>query len=181
MRAGEIVGVDSAEWREQTVHVMAEAVSIPSQSDCLHWMGELYDAFMEDLASSQPGRFLKIWKQVIAMGRLSNFHASWQDVLSAMRGLLLPVIEGMGSVRRAESLWQQARVLIGEETLNMETEMRLQVEHRNVILREISEIFMTCHTLPELLDVIALEFPLAFMPVIWLSSTGFPSRPRSHA
>ena len=155
---GEVRGGDPIKL-DEPAFVMSDAVSILNHPEQLQWMRELNASFLQDMNESQTGRFLEKWHEVIHTGWQAGAHmVPWHDALSAMRQILMPHLHPE-QVRKAEALWQQARVLIGQELLKLETSIRLMVEHRNVILREISEIFMTCHTILELLDAVALEFP----------------------
>jgi signal transduction histidine kinase/DNA-binding LacI/PurR family transcriptional regulator len=155
---GEALGGDPLK-ADESAAAMSDAVSILNHPEQLQWMRELHASFLHDLNGSQPENFLEKWREIIHLGWHAGAHtAPWQDALSAMREILLPQLPSV-QLQKAEALWQQARVLIGQELLKLETSIRLMVEHRNVILREISEIFMTCHTTQELMDAVALEFP----------------------
>jgi signal transduction histidine kinase/DNA-binding LacI/PurR family transcriptional regulator len=155
---GEVRGGDPLKLDEPAV-VMSDAVSILNHPKKMQWMRDLHASFIQDLNEPESGYSLEKWHEMIHMGWQAGAHtAPWHDALSAMRQMLLPQLHSE-QIQRAEALWQQARVLIGQELLKLETSTRLMVEHRNVILREVSEIFMTCHTILELMDAVALEFP----------------------
>ena len=158
--AEEPSGMTPVHSDEQVAGAMSEAVSILSHPKQLQWMNELVSVFLKDLDETDSGLFLEKWHEVIHASWQAGSHViPWHDALSAMRRTLLPRLEQGGQIQKSESLWQQARVLVGEELLKLETSTRLLVEHRNVILRELSETFMTCRTFSDLLDAVALEFP----------------------
>lgn len=156
----EPLGFASAAIREKVVNSMAQSVSALLHQDLIRWMTEIHDAFIHDLKLNTPAKFLEKWKEVIWAGQQATTHAiPWHDALSAMRGTILPTLSGTPFLQKAESFWQQARVFVSGELLKVETSIRLQAEHRSVVLREISESMMTCHTLAELLDTATFELP----------------------
>lgn len=157
---GDSIREDFLKSDEQIVAAMSEALTVLSHPERFQWMNKIYKAFLEELKSPGLGLFLKELEELIHEGwKTGNHSLPWHDVLSVMRQTILPRLNGTDQIQQAEALWQQARVLVGEEMFKLETGARLLVEQRNVIQREISEIFMTCRTLSELLDAVALEFP----------------------
>ncbi len=139
---------------------MLKSIPLSPNQNLPIWIEDIYTSFERDLESESPGHFLKQMKEVIRQGQSTGAHTiSWQDVLTAMRGIVLSSVGDAQETRKAETLWQQARVLIGEESIKVEAQLRLQVENRNVVLREVTEILMTALTISDLLDVIASEFP----------------------
>ncbi len=146
--------------RERVCAAMLDAISLPSNEKFPAWVESIYTSFELDLDSETPDLFVNQWKEIIHQGQLTGVHSiPWQDVLTAMREAVLPFLYDPHRVRMAETLWQQARVWIGEESLKQEAQLRLQVENRNVILREVIEILMTSQTTADLLDGVVSEFP----------------------
>ncbi len=148
--------------RGRVCDAMLKAISLPFNEIFSVWIGNIYTSFEQDLEleSESPEFFVKQWKEVLYQGQLTGSHyIPWQDVLTAMRGNILPYLNAERKTGLAETLWQQARVLVNEESLRLEAQLRLQVENRNVVLREVTEILMTSLTITDLLDAVVSEFP----------------------
>jgi signal transduction histidine kinase len=85
--------------------------------------------------------------------------ASWQGAMSALRRHTLPFLADNGAPLRADNLWQQARVLIGEAAQRAEAYQRLQAEQQAETLRDISQTLVTTFNVGQLMDVVAQELP----------------------
>jgi len=124
------------------------------------WIDELFTSFWDDLQGNTNGEFIQTMESMIGHGQtLPNADDFWHEILSVMRRVVLQNIKSVPTIQKAESLWQQARVLIGAETRKHEAHSRLQVEKRSLALREISEMLMSSHSLADVMDVVALELP----------------------
>ena len=77
---------------------------------------QFLDAFLDELEGKASGIFLptleKILRQIVAIG---GDVSAWQMAVSALRRQLLPaLIKDPQALIRAEDLWHQARVMIGD-------------------------------------------------------------------
>jgi methyl-accepting chemotaxis protein/DNA-binding LacI/PurR family transcriptional regulator len=61
------------------------------------------------------------------------------------------------SNRRAEDLWQQARVFVGEAAMRQQTQQRAEADAEAAVLRHIGELLITTFNLTELMDLIARD------------------------
>jgi signal transduction histidine kinase len=84
---------------------------------------------------------------------------SVQALISAMRSHLLPHLQRKEASLRAEDLWHEARVLIGQMAQLEQARTRLQVVRQAVNFSVMSESLMTAFDSTDLMDSIARELP----------------------
>jgi signal transduction histidine kinase len=134
------------------------------------WLEAIFESFQQDMRDEGRSEFIRVMADVIPHGfSISGSGGIWHDIISAMRRTMLRHTDNTFEVARAEMLWQQARVLIGEEVREFEVGLRLHTESRSMALREISEMLMSSRRLADVLDVIELEFPRVGVRSCYLS------------
>lgn len=152
--------ITKEDLRKRVCAAMLKAISLPFNEIFPVWIENIYTSFEQNLEFELAEFFVKQWRGVLYQGQLTGAqYIPWQDVLTTMRENILPYFNDEQKIRTAETLWHQVRVLIGEESLRLEAQLRLQVENRNVTLREVTEILMTSLTTADLLDAVVSEFP----------------------
>ncbi len=136
------------------------------------WMGQILDDFVAALATEVKGDssvFVLTLEEVLRQARVAGGDlAAWQGALSALRRQLLPYLDG-DVLSRAESLWQQARVLIEEMARREQAYRVFQAEQRSQTLREIGAALITTFDVGELMDVLADGLPRLDIPSAYLS------------
>ncbi|MEP7135235.1 MAG: substrate-binding domain-containing protein [Chloroflexota bacterium] len=164
-------GLDLPDLRKITCDAMTRSVPNNLVDTYTAWTDELFTAFWDDLQDAEVGgTFIKKLEEVVLQGfTLPGADDLWHDMLSSMRRVVLQNVSNEALVQKAEMLWQQARVVISAETRKYEAYSRLHVEKRSVILREISEMLMSSHSLADVLDVVGLEFPRLGIKAFYLS------------
>jgi PAS domain S-box-containing protein len=150
----------------------ARAVGVaPEQID------KVLDAFVAEMEGASPGLFLPALESVLRQVMLaSGDTAAWQGVISVLRRSALPYLEGE-ALQRAEDLWQQARVMVGEVEGRAQAYQRLQAEQQAEHLREIGQTLITTLDVEELLGVLTEELPRLGIPSCYLSLYKDPKRP----
>ncbi len=134
------------------------------------WTRRWHEAFVTELGEDRPGLFSETLADLLSLSQnIDDDGSSWHNVLSAQRAMLLPALIEAGQAARAENLWQQARVLIGEGARLRQARWRMQTEQRAATLREISEAMVTSFKLADVLDVIAWELPRLHVTACYLS------------
>lgn len=118
----------------------------------------LLEALHAELCGA-PGRFLERLGQALdAAPALDTHMAVWQNAVSALRRCALPHLDTPDR-QRAEDLFSQARVLIGEAAQRAQAYRQLQAERQNEILREIGQALITVFDTEALADTLARELP----------------------
>jgi PAS domain S-box-containing protein len=154
--------------REKILAEMIYTVGIAGKTS--EQVETLLKAFAAELEGASRGIFLatleKILRQVAAAG--GNI-AAWQNALSVLRYQVLPCLGDKEALLRAEDLWQQARVVIGEVAQRVKEYQTLKVEQRAQKLREIEARLISAFDVAELLNVLAEGLPRLNIPSCYLS------------
>ncbi len=123
------------------------------------WTAQLLDAFSAELRGESSGVFLialgNILRQVSAA---EGDVAAWQGAISALRRHALPYLDRLAR-SRAEDLFGQARVVIGETAQRAQAYQQLQAERQSEMLREIGQALITTFDVDKLTDVLAERLP----------------------
>ena len=158
-----------ASRRDQVLSAMAQAVGESSRNVVVGWEKRLWDGFVGELKGKSPGLFLRRLDEVLRQAVAASGDVSaWQGAVLALRRQTLPYLDGE-ALRRAENLWQQARVMIGETSRRAQAYQQLQIDRRTEILREIEVALVTTFDLAGLMDVLAQSLPRLGIPSCYLS------------
>jgi PAS domain S-box-containing protein len=177
--------------------VVAEMVAEVGDSKAASgWAGQVLDGFVAALTAKvekeSPGIFLRalddVLRQVKAAGSgrlvglgmqsisLEQGLVAWQGALSALRRRVLPFLDD-DALLRAESLCQQARVLIGEVARREQAYQVSLAEQRARMLRETGAALSTTFDVGELMDVLAEGLSRLGIPSAYLSLYEDPEKP----
>jgi DNA-binding LacI/PurR family transcriptional regulator/anti-anti-sigma regulatory factor len=160
--------------RAQIFLDMAQAIGddVADTGAVSEWMGQVLDGFVAALTTKVEGGspvFLQVLEEVLQKAKAAGGDvAAWQGALSALRQYLLPYLDG-DALSRAESLWQQARVLVGEMARREQAFRAFQAEQRFQTLREIGASLIATFDVRELMSVLADGLPHLGIPGTYLS------------
>ncbi len=145
------------------------------------WVEQFVDGFLAELQGEAAHTFLsaldRILRQIIATDGEVN---SWQGAVSALRRHVLPCLEGEMRAR-AEDLWNQARVMIGDTAQRVQVYRGVQAEQQTALLREISQALITTFDIAGLAKVLAYELPRLGIKRGYLSLYEKPEAPAEWA
>jgi len=117
---------------------------------------QLFDAAMADLQAQPAGTFLptldKILRRSVERG---DDITRWQDVISRLRVRLQPHLGDPLLICRAEDLWHQARVFIGETTRKQPAQRQLRIDQQNILIRMFGQALVTTFDMDTLLHIVA--------------------------
>jgi signal transduction histidine kinase/DNA-binding LacI/PurR family transcriptional regulator len=155
-------------------HVLSEmkrALGASSENLDPGWAEQLLDAFAADVAGQSPDTFVLQLAKILHRAAVEDGDAeSWHRVISVLRRHTLPSITNdSGALSRAETLWQQARILIGEITQQAQTYKAFQAEQRATALSQINAVLIATFDIPALMDAMARELPRVNIPSCYLS------------
>ncbi|MBN2118734.1 MAG: substrate-binding domain-containing protein, partial [Anaerolineales bacterium] len=143
-----------------------------------NWATLLLDTFTADLKGPSSGIFLReldtVLRQVMAVG---DDVEDWHGVLSTLRRQMLPCLSDRAMLCRAEDLWQQARIVIGEATQRVQAYHVVLAEQQAHILREIEAALITTFDVSGLMDALFEGLPRLDIPGVYLSLYQDPTRP----
>ncbi|NTU65459.1 MAG: substrate-binding domain-containing protein, partial [Chloroflexi bacterium] len=152
-----------------------ERVAAPNASA---WIDQLLTAFTADLRDEVSAQLLPTLAELIRLSAVAGETVSkWHEVVSTLRHCALPCLSHAAERNRAENLWQQARVLIGETSQRAQAYHAWQAEQRAQVLSEINQTLNATLDAAELADVLAQTLPRLDIPRFCLSLYEDPATP----
>lgn len=156
--------------RGHILTAMLQSVEILSASFDAVWVERLLDAFTNEIVYRMGGAFLRVLEEALrqsaaAGGKLSR----WHGAITLLRHHILPCLENAEIVRRAETLWQQAQLMIGETAQRAQAYQALQTKQRASTLAEINQMLSATLGISELTDVLAHVLPQLNISSCYLS------------
>jgi GAF domain-containing protein len=121
----------------------------------------LLDAFTAELSGEQHGAFLEALDNALRGAIRDDYNVNrWHSVLSALRRHALSCLTQSDLViYRAEALWTQACVLVGERALQVQARQHALQMHQVQALRELRQSLTTEADVAGLLDAVADHLP----------------------
>lgn len=165
-----------AAQRERIIADMTQAARASGSSS--EGMERLLDAFVTEVKEGSSGVFLSVLERAMRNSAATGGAiASWQGALSALRHHTLAYLGPDDALPRAENLWQQARVMIGEAAQRAQAYQAWLAEQQATLLREVGQLLMTTFDLSQLLDAIPRELPRLGIKQCYLSLYENPAAP----
>ncbi len=155
---------------------MAECWELLLESAPITQLEKMLAAFAEEMAGPAPGVFLASLAEVLQEtldtgGSISR----WHSALSALRRESLPYLRDRSAWLRAESLWEQARVMIGETGQRAQAYQALQAQEETRILAGIAQALGNAVSLQDLEGAILQALPTLGIRRAYLSLYEDPS------
>jgi PAS domain S-box-containing protein len=177
MSADELPGAEAFTiHREAIVRAMVQAVgTTPYAGD---QAGRLFDAFAANLNGPVQDAFLTALHQVLTT---DGPIAVWQNALSELRRHVRPHLKTDALALQAETLWHQARVIIGEMAQRFQDFQALQTAHHAQALRELEQALISTFDVQELMDTLVEGLPRVGIAQCFLSLYEDPARPMEWA
>ena len=158
-----------ASRRDQILSAMTQAVGESFENVASGWRDRLLDGFVSELKGEPSSSFLQELYEVLRQVRAAGSDVSaWQGALSALRQQVAPLLDDE-TLKRAENLWQQARVAIGETAKRVQAYQALQAGQQAQTLRDIGTALITTFDVQGLMDVLAQDLPRLGIPSCYLA------------
>jgi sigma-B regulation protein RsbU (phosphoserine phosphatase) len=146
------------------------------------WTERLVDAVASEIKGDLCGKFIAILNDVLDQAIKADGNvADWQEVISVLYHQVLPCLEDRRNIVRAEDMWQQARVLIGEATTRAQMSQAVKKEQQTHILFKIVDRLNTAFDVERLMDILVEELPRLEIPSCYLSLYKDPQAPTDMA
>jgi sigma-B regulation protein RsbU (phosphoserine phosphatase) len=159
------------------VQAIGGHVTGAANETALKWAERLLESFMREMQGEQTHIFLRELDEVLRQVTVSAGQvAAWHHVLSALRSHARPCLEGT-MLARAEDVWNQARIIIGDAEQRAQGYHRLKDVQAVHILREIDAALITTFDVGKLMDVMAEGSLRLDMPSIYLALYENPAKP----
>jgi len=133
--------------RQGILEDMAAALSIASER-IPAWIEPVWEAFIADMEGAPGGHFLGTLEGVLdQVMRDDTDPILWQGAISALRRHVLPDLPAAG-LGRIESIFAQARIVIGEAVQRSHSFWQWQSERQADALRETARLLLTTFDIP---------------------------------
>ncbi len=132
-----------------------------SQAQYRDVFGRTWDVFLASLQESDKSdAFLKMVQSMVeVLQRHEHDSTTWHNVISTFRKYALGGIKSHTTMLRAENLFQQARLLVGELSQRAQAFRRLQFEQQEEILSNFGFSMAPAMTLEDIGDALSIHFP----------------------
>jgi signal transduction histidine kinase/DNA-binding LacI/PurR family transcriptional regulator len=151
--------------RDAAIRALLEAADIPendpAQAQYRDVFGRTWDVFLASLRETDKSdAFLKMIQSTVeVLQRYEYDPTTWHNVISTFRKYALGGITSNTTMLRAENLFQQARLLVGELSQRAQAFRRLQFEQQEEILSRFGFSMAPAMTLEDIGDAISTHFP----------------------
>jgi signal transduction histidine kinase/AraC-like DNA-binding protein len=178
--AGSLVVDVLIDRREPIIAEMMLATEAAPTQVTARLAAQLLDGFAAEIVGRSPGTFLEALGDGLRHGVAAGEPTSWwQGALSALRRELIACVCEPADLGRAENLWQQARVMIGETAQRVQAYRLLQAEEQARTLGAINQMLSTAIDLQELAEILARALPQLGIPSCYLALYENPDDPTS--
>jgi PAS domain S-box-containing protein len=156
--------------RDEIVSSVVKSVGENGRGASREQVAQLLEAFCAEMKEEAPGVFITTLEEVLRhKTATAEDLAVWQDEVSELRRQVLPYLGEGGALLRAEDLWQQGRVTIGEAARRLQAHQGLQAAEQTRALREIEAMLITTFDVAELMSILARELPRFGIPSCYLA------------
>jgi signal transduction histidine kinase/FixJ family two-component response regulator len=172
--------------REAILDAMMEAAESFAEALDSGWAERLLDSLIAEVTGTLPDKKAFLWELdhlVRPMVSTNSRVGRWQNVVSALRRQMLPCFDSTDTKElcRAQDLWAQARVLIGEAAQQARGYQIVQERRQTQTLRQISQSLVAAFDVAELADTLARDLPSLGIECCYLSLYEDPKRPTDRA
>jgi signal transduction histidine kinase/DNA-binding LacI/PurR family transcriptional regulator len=169
--------------RDSAIRALFEAADIrendPAQAQYRDVFGRTWDVFLASLRESDKSdAFLKMVQDMVeVLQRNEHDSTTWHNVISTFRKYALGGISSNTITLRAENLFQQARLLVGELSQRAQAFHRLQFEQQEEVLSRFGFSMAPAMTLEDIGEALSTHFPALGLKrwyVMFYSDVGAP-------
>ncbi|MCL4269671.1 MAG: substrate-binding domain-containing protein [Anaerolineales bacterium] len=153
----------------------------PSKAMYEDAFGRTWDVFLASLRETDKSdAFLKMVQTTVEVLQRKGFdYFTWQNVFSTFRKYALGGITSTTTMLRAENLFQQARILVGELSQRAQAYRRLQFEKLEELLNNFSFSMASAMSFDAIGDAIVKHFPILGLERWYVMFFGDVSSPGS--
>lgn len=153
--------------KETILFAMAQAVDLTVPTNINAYTEQLLSAFSQALEEDRPATFMIALEEILRHMPPEQVVA-WHGAISALRRQVLPALsnqKGSGEIHhRAENLWHQAHILIGEVAQRRQLAQNLQSAQQRSIWQRISLGMVTTFDMEALKQVVVETLPRLHIP-----------------
>lgn len=166
--AGQPVEQALTAQHEQIVAELTLLLGSPAKT--AGWLEELLAPFAVDMKEEHGSALMSVLDKILRQVTQDGDDISrWQDVISTLRHHLHPSSGDPDLSIRAEDLWHQARVFVGEAMRKAVAYRQLQADQQNITVRIFGQALVTTFEFATLLNIIAERMPPLGIPACYLA------------
>jgi PAS domain S-box-containing protein len=163
--------------REKIVSGMKNEVGQNCENDGSGWAELLLESFFEGI-QERRNDFITLLEGILRKAMTSDFNAeSWVNAISVFRRCLLPYLSDKRMMYKAEDLWLQSQILIGDTSRQALRHKISQIQEQSLILNKIRAELINTFNIDDLMDIIARELPRLGISGCYLSLYDDPVHP----
>jgi signal transduction histidine kinase len=171
--SGSLDAVQPAD-RERLLAEMGQALEAPEPE----WVAQILDGFAAELSGDRQGQFLSALDAILRQVQdRADDVMPWQNAISILGQWMRPYLGGDARARRAETILQQARVMIGEVAQRTHAYQRFEAEQETQSLRQIESALITTFDVQGAMDVLVEALPQLDIPGCYLTLYEDPDAP----
>lgn len=158
--------------------ILTDMLRCLNDASLQEWTAQVLDAFLMELCQPSSPLFLSTLDDIL--GRVTAMNgdaAGWQNVISALRQQILKTLDDDVARFRAENLFGQARVLIGEVVRRHKGFRNLRLKQQMDMLHKIGAKLMSAFDVQKLFESLAQELPSLHIPACYLTLYERPEMP----
>ncbi len=132
---------------------------------------QMLEALWNEFENNHKNGFLNIFSKILRQAASDHMNLFlWQEVLSEVRRCCLPYLSDPAVLARAENLWHQARIIIGEMAISKEKRRIHDSLESNQLLNLIREELLVTLNMNDLLNVLPKRLPQAGIKSCYMSA-----------
>lgn len=180
-RTGESLHTAAA-MQEQFLRDLTEQIANFPAERVRAWGRRILDAFLTDMQGATEGGFLSALDDVLCEAHAQHGNINdWQGAMTALRRRALPYLGAADELARADDLWQQAQVMLGQMMQRAQAYQAVLAAQSAQALRELEAALITTFDLALLARVLAEGLPRLGIPGCALALYDDPQRPTGGA
>jgi DNA-binding LacI/PurR family transcriptional regulator/signal transduction histidine kinase len=153
------------EWKELVLPEMVKTLGPSYPALKFNWIILLINTFLSDIKGESNQNFLKTLNLILLKSVQQNLDlVPWQKIITVMQQHGLSYFKEKTVILQAENLWHQARILIGEMGVQVESYRGYVVFFQMGVLRNIMKLLETTYSVPHLIEALFQQLP--FLEVV---------------
>ncbi|MBN1889036.1 MAG: substrate-binding domain-containing protein [Thermoflexales bacterium] len=155
--------------------IVSEIAQVVEGSPSAHrWAEQLLEAFSARSQDNFLPTLDSLLRQTMATGQDIT---TWHAAIAALWRQAWPYLDSQARSARAESLWQQAHMLIGDFARRTRAYQDLQADQQAQIANEFSQNLVVTYDIDDLMETLALGLPQLGIPSGYLALYENPQSP----
>ena len=161
---------------------MAECWELMMEDAPAFQLEKVWAAFIEEMAGSASGSFLDALAEILPETLNTEGNVSrWQSALSTLRRESLPHLRDRSAWLRADNLWQQARVMLGEAGQRAQAYQALRAQEETRVLAGIGQALGNAVDLADVEQAVVQALPRLGIRRAYLARYEDPASPATVA